>query len=340
MPKLIDYPRTSYTGAWELAEITDDTGGKCTIETAARKLNRKVSGSFKAIIGSAVKFGLLSSKRELLSTTTLFKRIKHAYDKQEELAFHREAFLNPPLFTQIYRKFRSRELPVQMLDVMLIREFGVEEINAQGVAKAFVDGCRMVGLLDEHNTIADIDAYSKQPVRQQLSNPTPQIGNFRPNEEKPPADIPAKVEKTNLLETPHVAVEPAIQTDRLIPLTNSPSSFSTKTPQTGSDAIASLFGLLPESPLPAFAKQEPILVTQTPVDPVRIPAQGNALAGAEALHRDEPPQEIPKMEAFSAPIYRIQISGPGINTELSITENEDISLAIALLEKIRRQLKA
>jgi hypothetical protein len=108
MPKLIDYPRTSYTGAWEVAEVVDDTGGKCALETCARKLNRKVSGSFKAIVGSAVKFGLLTSKRELLTTTTLFRRIKHAYDKQEELVFHREAFLTPPLFTQLCRKFRAR----------------------------------------------------------------------------------------------------------------------------------------------------------------------------------------------------------------------------------------
>jgi hypothetical protein len=180
MPKLIDYPRTTYSGAWELAEIVDDTGGKSAIETAARKLNRKVSGSFKAIIGSAVKFGLLTSKRDLLTTTTLFKRIKHAYDKQEELVFHREAFLTPPLFTQICRKFRSRELPVQMLDVMLIREFGVEEINAQGVAKAFVEGCRMVGLLDEHNIIADIDALpNKQSPRRELASPTPGVNSFK-----------------------------------------------------------------------------------------------------------------------------------------------------------------
>ena len=38
--------------------------------------------------------------------------------------------------------------------------------------------------------------------------------------------------------------------------------------------------------------------------------------------------------------YQIQISGPGVNTMLSISEEEDISLAIALLEKIRRQLKS
>jgi len=34
------------------------------------------------------------------------------------------------------------------------------------------------------------------------------------------------------------------------------------------------------------------------------------------------------------------VIGPGINTNLSITEEEDITIAIALLEKIRRQLKS
>src|SRR6476620_2852972 len=170
MPKTIEYPRTCYLSAWEIAEVVDDTGGKCAIETCARKLSRKVSGSFKAIIGSAVKFGLVTSKRELLTTTNLFRRIKHAYDKQEEKVFHREAFLHPPLFTQICRKFRNRELPVHMFDVMLIREFGVEEINAQSVAKAFVDGARMVDILDERNIVADIDLLAaQQGPRRELS---------------------------------------------------------------------------------------------------------------------------------------------------------------------------
>ncbi|WP_375436130.1 hypothetical protein [uncultured Hymenobacter sp.] len=175
MPKTIDYPRTSYQSAWEVSEVVDDTGGKCSLETCARKLNRKVSGSFKAILGSAVKFGLLTSKRELLTTTNLFRRIKHAYDKQEETLYHREAFLHPPLFTQICRKFRNRELPVHMFDIMLIREFGVEEINAQNVAKAFVEGARMTGIIDERNVIADIDQLAAQqgPRRELASGEMP-----------------------------------------------------------------------------------------------------------------------------------------------------------------------
>ncbi|UOQ77257.1 hypothetical protein MUN84_00505 [Hymenobacter sp. 5516J-16] len=191
MPKTIDYPRTSYDSAWEVAEVVDDTGGKCAIETAARKLNRKVSGSFKAIIGSAVKFGLLTSKRELLTTTNLFRRIKHAYDKQEEKIYHREAFLHPPLFTQICRKFRNRELPVHMFDVMLIREFGVEEINAQGVAKAFVDGARMAGILDERNIIVDIDQLAAQQTpRRELASSDMPLNIFRPPVAPPEAAAP------------------------------------------------------------------------------------------------------------------------------------------------------
>ena len=322
MPKLIDYPRTSYAGAWEVAEITDDTGGKCTIETAARKLNRKVSGSFKAIIGSAVKFGLLTSKRELLTTTTLFKRIKHAYDKQEELVFHREAFLTPPLFTQLCRKFRSRELPIQMLDVMLIREFGVEEINAQGVAKAFVDGCRMAGLLDERNIIADIDALASQRTpHRELASPAPTLNTFR-DEQELPATPKSENDPSSLTRTAPT-LRPA----------------STAKP-TGSDAIASLFGLLGASqPTPV----DEIHDTDEPETTHPNETQRPALTQQVANPPPQPAQ--PAVRTISLPKggpagYQIQVSGPGLDTTLSITEEEDIVLAMALLEKIRRQLKA
>ena len=324
MPKLIDYPRTNYAGAWELAEITDDTGGKSTIETAARKLNRKVSGSFKAIIGSAVKFGLVTSKREMLTTTTLFKRIKHAYDKQEELLFHREAFLTPPLFTQLCRKFRSRELPVQMLDVMLIREFGVEEINAQGVAKAFVDGARMVGLLDEHNTIADIDALTTaQPPRRQLASSAPQLSTFQPTALSVP-NTPSETdtgEKTDILSR-HEVSKPIGITETYQPKSNN------QTRRTEPDAIASLFGLLDINETTQDITSEPLERTNNPETVVQTQQPVEA--------RNQPLATITNSEKT----YQIQISGPGVNTLLSISEDEDITLAIAFLEKIRRQLKS
>lgn len=333
MPKLIDYPRTTYAGAWELAEITDDTGGKCAIDTAARKLNRKVSGSFKAIIGSAVKFGLLTSKRDLLTTTTLFKRIKHAYDKQEELVFHREAFLTPPLFTQICRKFRSRELPVQMLDVILIREFGVEEINAQGVAKAFIEGCRMVGLLDEHNIIADIDALAAQKApRRELASPSPTVNTFRNDEISDVAEMTYNPAKTppSRLHQPAELSEELFSNTVATPASTRPTATPAARPK-GPDAIASLFGLLNNAAVDELQQldvpePEPISTAHAMVIP-----RPTTVAS----------QQIPATFIHSSTVgYQIQVSGPGINTSLSISEEEDISLAIALLEKIRRQLNA
>lgn len=341
MPKLIDYPRTDYTGAWELAEVTDDTGGKCTIENAAKKLDRKVSGSFKAIIGSSVKFGLITSKRELLTTTTLFKRIKHAYDKQEELTFHREAFLTPPLFTQICRKFRCRELPVQMLDLMLIREFGVEEINAQGVAKAFVNGCKMMGLLDEHNVIADIDAFSRtQGPRQQLSSPTPIVNTFRPENILPTiAELPEQNEVSG--DTGNVAksIITLHKTDELPEYgINHREVATAKTNDRNTDAIANLFGFTNDSEstlnLPEDRSQQ------------KTTEKNNAITQVSNYQSPEhnvttiTTTKLNPLVTTSKMTYQVQINGPGISTELTITDEEDIVLAIALLEKIRRQLKS
>jgi hypothetical protein len=337
MPKLIDYPRTSYTGAWEVAEVVDDTGGKCALETCARKLNRKVSGSFKAIVGSGVKFGLLTSKREMLTTTTLFRRIKHAYDKQEELVFHREAFLTPPLFTQLCRKFRSRELPVAMLDVLLIREFGVEEINAQSVAKAFIDGARMVGVLNENNIVADIDQLAaQQPPRRELGSPPPSGNVFR---QSPSPVIPANDEEEEAVSTASSDTNEAHETARGLlqaPETNlekpsAPASritlpASRPAPATTTDAIAHLFGF---NTAKATSEVQP-----TPSTPLPPPPQPSTSRNATVSI--SPEATMP--DANEGLLFRIQLVGPGLNTQLEVVDVEDLALVRALLDKIERRL--
>ena len=342
MPKLIDYPRTSYTGAWEVAEVVDDTGGKCALETCARKLNRKVSGSFKAIVGSGVKFGLLTSKREILTTTTLFRRIKHAYDKQEELLFHREAFLTPPLFTQLCRKFRSRELPVAMLDVLLIREFGVEEINAQSVAKAFIDGARMVGVLDENNIVADIDQLAaQQPPRRELSSPPPSGNVFRqslipaspthdngeednsPDAEDTPATTDAPATTTLFKDTEPEPSKPNAPTRMPLPA-------SRPAPAATTDAIAHLFGLS------TSAKSTTVPTPAQSYSPNPTPSESSSST------KLEPPVVQPPFNAPAASeglLFRIQLAGPGLNTQLDVVDVEDLALVRALLDKFERRLK-
>lgn len=353
MPKTIDYPRTSYTSAWEVAEVVDDTGGKCAIETAARKLNRKVSGSFKAIIGSAVKFGLLTSKREFLTTTNLFRRIKHAYDKQEERIYHREAFLHPPLFTQICRKFRNRELPVHMLDVMLLREFGVEEINAQGVAKAFIDGARMVAILDEQNIIADIDQLdAQQGPRKELSNSEMPLNLFKgvpptnastvitPPEQRLP--LAQADSGTNGITTgqdfvpPHRTSDPVsnlfgLDTDDLEDDNEDTNVFQSTRPTSNVGFVPQVFAATPTASEEApVARQQPV-ATQQPINTPETPASAPELL-QKPSSRPTGATTTPNLS------YSIHISGPGLDTQLDIQDPEDLLLASALLDKIRRQL--
>ena len=347
MPKLIDYPRTSYTGAWEVAEVVDDTGGKCALETCARKLNRKVSGSFKAIVGSGVKFGLLTSKREILTTTTLFRRIKHAYDKQEELLFHREAFLTPPLFTQLCRKFRSRELPVAMLDVLLIREFGVEEINAQSVAKAFIDGARMVGVLNENNIVADIDQLAaQQPPRRELASPPP-AGNIFRQSPTPANSAPDDTQDQENDEDDTFLEDEAASTSAVSPTsaqskptssTRLPLPPSRPAPAATSDAIAHLFGL--NTTPGAVASSAPAATPLPKATPVTEPV---ATAAATITQTPEAPVGSTNSAVFQQPsdglLFRIQLAGPGLNTQLDVVDADDLALVRALLDKIERRLK-
>ncbi|WP_400190900.1 hypothetical protein [Hymenobacter sp. B81] len=307
MPKTIDYPRTSYLGAWEVAEVVDDTGGKCSVEACARKLNRKVSGSFKAILGSAVKFGLLTSKRELLTTTNLFRRIKHAYDKQEEKVYHREAFLHPPLFMHICRKFRNRELPVHMFDVMLVREFGVEEINAQSVAKAFVEGARMVDVLDERNIIADIDQLAQAaPRRSDLASPVMGVNLF-PNSATPTTQQPDA--------TPQ------------IPLTTS-----------APDLVSALFGLSETSTYTSVPSQPLAPAVGISSPPAFVPEPTSAIS-SDQTHQSTQSEVLEKrILPTGNPAYSIRINGPGIDTQLIVQDEQDLIIVSALLEKVRKQL--
>jgi hypothetical protein len=342
MPKTIDYPRTSYASAWEVAEVVDDTGGKCAIETCARKLNRKVSGSFKAIIGSGVKFGLITSKRELLTTTNLFRRIKHAYDKQEEKVFHREAFLHPPLFTQICRKFRSRELPVHMLDVMLIREFGVEEINAQNVAKAFVEGARMVGVLDERNVVADIDLLAaQQPPRRELASTEMPLNLFRGgaavSTEPAGAGDPTAPAKS-------VEMRPQASPDSF----KSGNGFVPNAPL--KDAVSALFGLDTEDLDEEDVEQTPPRQSANTPPPVQEQLKAAALpetstrsastSGAASSFTNEPvaTQSLRAALNNSPNTFSIHITGPGMDTHFHIEDLDDVEIVRILLEKIRRQL--
>lgn len=153
MPKIIEYPRASFQRVLEMADAIEYLGGKCTVQNCADRLGVKVTGSFNALIGAAKKHGLVDSKKETLLTTELYKRIKLAYDENEKRQNLRFAFLAPPTYSKVYEKFKGRELPIQMLDKLLIREFGVDSERAQRIMNYFIEGAKYCELLIDNKLV-------------------------------------------------------------------------------------------------------------------------------------------------------------------------------------------
>jgi hypothetical protein len=158
MPKKNDYPKSSFEKSLKLAEAVHALGGSCSSETAGTKLGLSgTSGGFSTLVGGAVKYNLIKVEKSILHTTELFKQIQLSYNDSEKIANLRLAFLTPETFKQLYEKLNGKELPISILDKILIKEYGVDEASASKVSKYFVSGTKLVKLLDDKNILLTID---------------------------------------------------------------------------------------------------------------------------------------------------------------------------------------
>jgi hypothetical protein len=111
------------------------------------------------LISSAIKHNLISRKREELFTTQLFKDVKLAYNDDEKQDFLRKSFFAPNLYKSIYERFKGKELPISMLDKLLVREFNVDSDAGSRISGYFIDGVKFLSLLDG-NKLVEFDGIS------------------------------------------------------------------------------------------------------------------------------------------------------------------------------------
>lgn len=149
MPKIVDYPLFPFEKVLELANAVDYLGGSCTIQDCAHRLKKKLSGGFGVLISSAIKHDLIGRKGDRLSVTDLYKKIKFSYNPAEKADCQRISFLHPVLYRKIYDRFKGKELPLPMLDKLLIREFQVDEKVSEKIAGFFVDGLKKLHMIKD-----------------------------------------------------------------------------------------------------------------------------------------------------------------------------------------------
>lgn len=196
MPKIIEYPRAPFARVMEMATAIDYLGGNCSFQSCADRMGVKVTGAFTALVGAAKKHEIVDSKKEVLYVSELFKKIKLAYDDDEKRLNIRSAFLSPPLYRKIYDKFKGKELPIDMLSRLLIREYGVEEEMASRLAGYFVEGARSCEILID-NKLIDVDGSSDS------GNGSMEKKNEVANN---PVDLKPKEENNNDLQKAHTPV--------------------------------------------------------------------------------------------------------------------------------------
>lgn len=158
MPKLIEYPRSPFTKALEVAKAVDALGGECSADTCADKMNYSgggKNGAFTALISAAVKHQLVISK-STLSTSDLFRKINLAYDEAEKQEHLQTSFLSAPLYRKIYERFKGKELPMSILEKMLVRDYEVDRNMASRVSGYIVEGAKFVGLLVDSRLIENV----------------------------------------------------------------------------------------------------------------------------------------------------------------------------------------
>ncbi|MEE9431997.1 MAG: hypothetical protein V3V16_13195 [Melioribacteraceae bacterium] len=161
MPRKLDYPRSSFKNALEIAETVHSLGGKCDAETCASKLGKKTSGAFSKKIGASVKHNLITTNKGILETTELFRSINTAYNDDEKKTFLTQSFFEIPTYKSIYERFRGNELPIIILDKLLIREYQVQESSASAISKYFVEGLKFMNLLSADNKIIKLENESE-----------------------------------------------------------------------------------------------------------------------------------------------------------------------------------
>lgn len=162
MPKEIEYTNRTFSSALELAEAIYDCGGSCSMEVAAHKLNLKVTGSFRALIASASKFGLIQMKSGTVSITDAFKGMHLSYDEKEKQSLYIDAFLKAPLYRKLYTNFKGKTIPVDIFEKMLIKDYGVSG-TAGAAASNFIKGGQQLGFIKD-NQVLPVDEGNLLPI--------------------------------------------------------------------------------------------------------------------------------------------------------------------------------
>jgi len=121
------------------------------VATAQGYKNIKTN-TFSAKLSAARQFGLLILKDEGYSLSPLARSILHPVDPNEVPRLHRQALLEPPLYSDLAGQFAEKKVPeANILGNVLYHNYQIIASAKQAAAEAFLDSARFAGALGDDN---------------------------------------------------------------------------------------------------------------------------------------------------------------------------------------------
>ena len=152
--KVPKYPRHSIAKALRIprAILEQNAGKSCTDEEAARFSNLGFGGPFKVELSSGIKYGLLDRPEEgHVQITDLAKKVLRPQQPQDEVDGLREAVLNAPEISDVYRHYRGENLPDRpFLENALVDTFKIPQEKVGEFISIFLETLKTAELIEEH----------------------------------------------------------------------------------------------------------------------------------------------------------------------------------------------
>jgi len=177
------FPRHSLERALRIPQaiLVKNAGRECTQQESASFVGINYNkGPYVVELSSARKFGLLERSSGRVRLTDLAKTILHPHDEEAHLNGLRNAVLNAPGISDVYKRYRGENLPEdQFLNNALVAKFRIPQ-NKLGefkeIFKQSLQYAKLIEKTDGNYRIIDVFRPGKVPVKKRARVKKPAKG--------------------------------------------------------------------------------------------------------------------------------------------------------------------
>jgi hypothetical protein len=165
------YPGRDLESAIELARTMLDRGlDGLPAESIAPALgfSNVKSNNFSSLLSAARQFGFLDLRGDGYHLTPLGRAIPRPLDEKHAAALRREAFLRPPLYSELATRLADRKLPDgEVLGNLLFHHHHITNAARRHAADVFLESARRAGCVDAEGLFRPrgaVDTPTEEPA--------------------------------------------------------------------------------------------------------------------------------------------------------------------------------